>query len=203
MGLKIDLTGKRFGKLIVVERAGKDKYSRTIWRCLCDCGRYTTVMVGNLTSGNTQSCGCGHDGHPTHKQTKTRLFNIWQKMKDRCYSQTNDAYVNYGARGISVCDEWRNDFLCFKKWAEENGYTDDLTIERNDVNGNYCPENCCWILKGEQANNKRNTIRIKGRTLKEVCEMTGFQYGRLYGHYRRGNLTEWLEKQNIFIEVCE
>lgn len=199
MGIKRDLTGERFGKLVAVERVGKDKYSRAIWKCLCDCGRYTTVMIGNLTSGNTQSCGCGHDGNPTHKQTKTRLFNIWQKMKERCSCPTNDAYINYGARGICVCDEWKNDFLCFKKWAEENGYKDNLTIERKNVNENYCPENCCWIPKGEQANNKTNTIRINGKTLKEICEITGFKYGRLYGHYIRGNLIEWLEKQNVFL----
>lgn len=101
--------------------------------------------------------------------------------------------------GISVCDEWKNDFMSFRTWAINHGYDDSLTIERKDVNGNYCPENCCWIPKGEQANNKRNTIRIKGKTLKEICRVTGFNYERLYAHYKRGNLIEWLEKQNIFL----
>ena len=194
-----DITGYKFGKLTAIRIIGQDKYSRNIWECLCDCGNTTEVMIGNLISGNTKSCGCNHDGNPTHGQTRTRLFNIWQKMKDRCYCQTSDAYINYGAHGIIVCDEWKNDFLCFKKWSEENGYADNLTIERKDVDGNYCPENCCWISKGEQANNKRNTIRIKGKTLKEICEITGFGYPRLYGHHQRGNLIEWLEKQNIFL----
>ena len=159
-------------------------------------------MIGNLTSGDTKSCGCEHDGNPTHNQSKTRLFNIWQKIKDRCYCSTNDAYKNYGARGISVCEEWKNNFISFKTWAINNGYNDTLTIERTDVNGNYCPENCCWIPKGEQANNKRNTIRIYGKTLREISQITGFEYSRLYARYRRGNLKEWLDKQNIFTEIC-
>lgn len=194
-----DITGQRFGKLIAICVVGKDKYSRNVWQCLCDCGNYTKVTIGNLTSGDTQSCGCNHDGHPTHKETKTRLYRIWQNIKGRCYCDTDDAYINYGARGIFVCDEWKNDFLMFKKWAVENGYQENLTIERKDVNGNYCPENCCWIPKGEQANNKRNTIRIMGKTLRDISEITGFKYARLYGHYRRGNLEDWLLKFNIVL----
>lgn len=194
-----DIAGQRFGKLTAIRVIGQDKYSRNIWECVCDCGNLTEVMIGNLTSGDTTSCGCNHDGNPTHGQTGTRLFNIWQKMKDRCYCPTNDAYVNYGGRGITICDEWKDDFICFKNWAEDNGYENNLTIERKDVNGNYCPENCCWISKGEQANNKRNTIRINGKTLKEICEITGFKYERLYQHYVKGDLEEWLKKQNVFL----
>lgn len=203
MGQTKDITGQKFGHLTAIEKVGKDKYSRSLWKCLCDCGNHTIIMIGNLTSGNSQSCGCGHDGHPTHKQTKTRLFNIWQKMKDRCNCPTNDAYINYGARGICVCDEWINDFVSFKQWAEANGYEDHLTLERKDVNGNYCPENCCWIPKSEQANNKRNTIKVKGKTLKEISEITGVKHSTLYARYKRGNLIEWFEKQNVCTEICE
>lgn len=192
-----DITGQRFGKLTAVCIVGQDKYSRNVWQCLCDCGNYINVMIGNLTSGNTQSCGCGHDGHPTHRETRTRLYNIWQGMKSRCYYTNDDAYANYGARGVSVCSEWKNDFLAFKKWALENNYSDTLTIERKDVNGNYCPENCCWISRGNQANNKRNTIRINGQTLKEISKATSIKYDNLYSHYRKGNLNEWLLKQGI------
>ena len=194
-----DITGQRFGKLTAIRIIGQDSYSRNVWECLCDCGNYTEVMVGNLTSGNTQSCGCNHDGHPTHKETKTRLYRIWQNMKGRCYCDNDDAYMNYGARGISVCDEWRYDFLIFKKWAIENGYKENLTIERKNVNGNYCPENYCWIPKGEQSNNKRNTIRVMGKTLKEISKTTGFAYERLYDHYRKGNLEEWLLKFDVVL----
>ena len=194
-----DIAGQRFGKLIAIRVVGQDSYSRNIWECICDCGNYTEVMIGNLTSGSTQSCGCNHDGHPTHKETKTRLYRIWQNMKSRCYYDNDDAYMNYGARGISVCKEWKDDFLIFKKWAIENGYSNHLTIERKDVNSNYCPENCCWISKGEQANNKRNTIKISGKTLKEISEITGFKYANLYAHYRRGNLENWLLKFNIVL----
>ena len=192
-----DIAGQRFGKLTAIRIVGQDKYSRNVWECLCDCGKYTEVMIGNLTSGNVQSCGCGHDGHPTHRETNTRLFNIWEGMKGRCYCTTNDAYENYGGRGIVICDEWKENFIAFKEWAIANGYTEELTIERKDVNENYCPENCCWTTKGEQANNKRNTIRISGKTLKDIVQITGMKYSRLYEHYRKGDLENWLLKQNI------
>lgn len=192
-----DISGKRFGKLTAIRVVGQDKYSRNIWECLCECGNLTNVMIGNLTSGDTRSCGCGHNGHPIHKQSQTRLFNIWQKMKARCYCKTDDAYKDYGGRGICICNEWKEDFIEFQKWAEGNGYTNTLTIERKDVNGNYCPENCCWIPKGDQANNKRNTIRVYGKTLKEISEITNLKYSTIYSHYKRGNLYEWIEKMNF------
>lgn len=192
-----DIAGQKFGKLTAKYIVGQDKYKRNIWKCDCDCGNTTEVMIGNLTSGIVQSCGCGHDGNPIHNATNTRLFNIWQKMKSRCYSVNDDAYKNYGERGICVCDEWKGDFIAFKEWAVNSGYLDSLTIERKDVNGNYCPENCCWIPKGEQASNKRNTIRVQGKTLKEIEKITGYKYSRLYQHYKKGNLIQWLEKQNI------
>lgn len=194
-----DITRQKFGKLTAVCVVGQDKHSRNIWKCICECGNYTEVMIGNLTSGNVQSCGCGHDGHPIHRETKTRLYKIWQNMKGRCNCNSDDAYMNYGARGISVCQEWDDDFLTFKQWAVENGYKENLTIERKDVNGNYCPDNCCWISKGDQANNKRNTIRVSGKTLKEISETTGIKYANLYAHYRRGNLKDWLLRLNVVL----
>lgn len=192
-----DITGQKFGKLTALRIIGQDKYSRNIWECLCDCGKLTEVMIGNLTSGDTKSCGCNHDGHPIHKETKTRLYNIWMGMKGRCYCKTDDAYDNYGARGVVICDEWKNDFLTFREWAYNNGYSDTLTIERKNVDGNYCPENCCWISKGSQANNKRNTIKINGKTLRELVDTTGFKYNRIYEHYRKGNLLDWLSQYGI------
>lgn len=196
-----DITGQKFGKLTAIRIVGQDEYSRNIWECLCDCGKYTRVMVGNLTSGAIQSCGCGHDGHPTHRETKTRLFNIWEKMKGRCYCETNDAYKNYGGRGISICNEWKENFLNFKEWAIANGYTDELTIERKDVNGNYCPENCCWITKGEQRNNRTDTLYFNGKTLKEIAEESGLKYNTINYHYYNGDLKEWLFNKGFSVEA--
>lgn len=178
-----DLTGYRFGRLLVLERAPNTKVVK--WNCQCNCGNKITVTTCNLKSGSTKSCGClrrdvarqNAKEHTTHGFTRTRLYYIWEDMKRRCYAKERKGYKNYGGRGIRVCDEWKNDFTIFKDWAFENGYNDELTIDRIDVNGNYEPSNCRWATWKEQANNKRNktAIEFEGEThtLKEWSEITG------------------------------
>ena len=160
------LTGLRFGKLTVGERIGSNKYGRPLWACVCDCGKKTTLSTAHLMEYNTKSCGCYRGESSKLRNTKhgmkgTRLYEVWKGMKKRCYSPQNPNYRNYGMRGISICDEWRCDFKAFYDWAMANGYDPNAprgekTIERKDVNGNYCPENCCWITISEQQRNKRN-----------------------------------------------
>lgn len=163
MSRRIDLTGQRFGKLLVESIAPKRKSGNqyvTMWNCVCDCGNKTVVRSGDLRNGKTITCGNKriHSHRATHGMCGTRIYNIWVCMKTRCNNISDD---RYGGRGISVCEEWKDDFQSFYDWSILNGYEDNLTIERKDVNGNYCPENCCWIPLAEQGLNKRNNVFIE------------------------------------------
>lgn len=191
-----DLTGMKFNRLKIIERAENNKYNRSQWLCKCDCGN-TIVVSGNaLLKNNTKSCGCLRDEscrkskNKTHGMADTRIFHCWSAMKDRCYNKHNPAYKNYGGRGVTVCDEWLHDFQAFYDWSMAHGYIDDLTIDRKDVNGNYCPENCRWITKDEQARNKRTNryIEYNGerKTIAEWARISGIDRSILRGRIDRG-----------------
>jgi hypothetical protein len=181
MAKRLNLIGERFGRAVVVEYVpvGKQK-------CLCDCGNVFITRTNRLTKGITKSCGCfrrDHQSHQarTHGFRNTRIYHTWRSMKDRCYNPNTESFKNYGNRGITVCDEWRNDFLAFYTWSMSHGYSDDLTIDRIDVNGNYEPSNCRWVNQFVQANNKRNTrylvYRGERKSLAEWSRSTGFSRG--------------------------
>lgn len=186
-----DLTGMRFGRLIAVERAGVQnagkRGSKTLWLCKCDCGKEKIVLRNSLVCGQTKSCGCLEKEvkktmHLKHGMAKTRLWKIWCGIKDRCNRPNNRDYPRYGGRGISMCDEWKDDFQAFHDWAIENGYRDDLTIDRIDNNGNYEPGNCRWVTRKEQTRNRNNTIKIP---LAEIAEIEGIGYQEAYEKFVR------------------
>lgn len=163
-----NLTGKKFGRLTVIEQHGftePNKYGQryAIWYCRCECGNYVERTTDVLKKGKS-SCGCRNKEvlekmarkNITHNMTHTRLYRIYKGMIGRCYYKSSQRYNAYGGRGITVCDEWKNDKTKFFDWALKNGYREDLTIERIDVNGNYEPSNCCWIPMSEQYKNKQS-----------------------------------------------
>lgn len=155
------LQGMRFGKLVVLSRAGSDSSGKALWRCKCDCGKETIVNSYRLTSGQTQSCGCKkfESHNKKHGMTKTDIHNKWIQMRQRCLNKNNSAYKDYGARGITVCDQW-NEFENFLDWSIKNGYCKGLSLDRIDNSKGYSPDNCRWVEWKEQANNRRRNILI-------------------------------------------
>ena len=175
----IDMTGKRFGKLIVLRRDESKKTKGAHWVCVCDCGNQKSIDGSRLRNGNTKACGCQR-GKCNPKMNKyasyKRLYKIWHHMHNRCKNPQHISYGNYGANGIKVCEAWNN-FDSFAEWALESGYEDKLEIDRIEVTGDYEPCNCRWVTKASNARNKRNTTKLKvGKqmlTYGEIAEIMG------------------------------
>ena len=199
MNKLIDLTGQKFGRLTVIERSDNvlvGNQSKTAWKCICDCGKEIVVASQYLRNGDTKSCGCFQREFAGRKHgfSKTRLYGIWCGIIRRCCNENDQAYRNYGGRGIKVCDEWKNNFMSFRKWALENGYSDKLSIDRIDNNGNYEPSNCRWATQMEQANNMRcNRILVyngESHTAAEWGRITGLGGYRIRSRLHSGFTVE-------------
>jgi hypothetical protein len=202
MSYFIDLTGQRFGKLVVLQRAEKPKGIKgkeAYWLCQCDCGNQKVVVSYSLKSLNTQSCGCYHRERTTkHGKNNDYLYHIWRNIKAKCYNKKNPNYNLYGGRGITVCDDWKNDFMSFYNWANVNGYKNEklpsgrnkLTIDRIDVNGNYEPSNCRWVTQKIQCNNTRRTIFIEinneKKPMQQLIDEYNINRGTFYNRYIKG-----------------
>lgn len=161
-----DLTGKKFGRLTAICPNGKSKQNATLWLCICECGSECTVEGRSLSAGRTRSCGCldreAHQLKPnrtTHGQWGTRPYRIWKKMESRCHNPNDQDYKTYGAKGISVCKEWRNSFQVFYDWAMSHGYADNLSIDRIDNDKGYSPDNCRWATAKEQRHNQKRCLK--------------------------------------------
>lgn len=170
------LAGLDFDRLHVYGRIGRHRSA--IYLCRCACGSWKLARADALTIGKIRSCGCLHrDLMTTHGGTGTRLYTIWQRMKDRCTNQNAGNYHAYGGRGICVCDEWSQSFEAFQEWAMTNGYRDDLTIDRIDNDGDYTPQNCRWATRRVQSQNTRQNVYVmyKGEllTLAEAARRSG------------------------------
>lgn len=154
----IDRTGRVYGALTVLERGANVPGSKVVrWLCRCTCGKETLVRSGDLNSGATQSCGCEKDRKTgdrarTHGASKTSTYSVWQNMHTRCYNEAQEAYKNYGARGVTVCERWHS----FSNFLADMGYhVEGMSLERRDNDGNYAPGNCYWATRAAQNRNKR------------------------------------------------
>lgn len=170
MPVALDLHGMTFDRMIVVGRAGPDARGAIRWRCQCECGTVKDIRGADLKRGFVRSCGCWNSEttaarNATHLQSHTRLYRIWQSMRDRTGNPRNSRFKYYGARGISVCDEWQS-FETFRDWATATNYRDPLpgeprkshlTIDRIEVDGNYEPDNCRWVVQRVQVLNRRKS----------------------------------------------
>lgn len=155
MRVVTDLTGKQFGRLTVLQRSGS-KGGNAAWECLCECGNKVIVKRNNLTRGTSKSCGCLERElrvarMTTHGMATTPLYRTWAGIKRRCYNANLKVYKDYGAKGITMCDEWKDDFQAFYDWAMANGYNEGLTIDRINSAGNYEPGNCQWLTRSENS----------------------------------------------------
>jgi len=188
-----DLTGKKFGRLYVLEYVGKDKYYIKKWLCQCDCGHRKVISAGDLKSGRTQSCGClqsesSKERFTTHGESnKSKEYYAWSHMKDRCSNPKCDCYRNYGSRGIKVCKRWNDSYADFL--ADMGRCPEGFSIDRRDNNGDYEPGNCRWVTRKEQNRNTRRnrlfTYKGKTKCLIEWAETFGVKYMTLWHYVNR------------------
>lgn len=193
---KIDLSDMKFYRLTVKSKAedyiSPNGATYAMWNCECQCGTLKIVRASHLLSGATKSCGClgkdkMRDMRTTHgfSRDRDRLYRIWTLMRGRCNNKSSDHYKWYGERGVRVCDDW-NDFLCFRDWALNNGYSESLTLDRVNVDGDYCPDNCRWATQKEQSNNTRRNHYLeydgKTQTMKQWSEELCLNYDNLKYH---------------------
>lgn len=195
-GVAKDMTGKQFGMLTVLYRdtdQGKGKKPVVKWICKCKCGAIISVKGDALRSGHTISCGCRKIKHMESYKHTTRLYNIWKCMRQRCNNPNNPSYINYGGKGVKICEEWK-EYKNFRDWALSNGYQDHLSIDRINVDGNYEPNNCRWADKYTQMNNTTRNRFLdyhgKKRTMAQIARSLGVSYSTIQHRVERNQPLE-------------
>ena len=192
---KVNLSNRKFNRLTVLTYVGRDWLGNNLWLCCCECGKFKIIRGTSLKKKNTQSCGCLHKEKTSkinykHGMYKSREYKSWGGSINRCYNLQNEEYVNYGGRGIAVCEEWRGSFEAFYRDMGERPR--GTSLERIDVNGPYSRENCKWGTSEEQASNKRNNVLIthngKTQNMKQWAKEMGFKYDTLW---KRFNNKDW------------
>lgn len=200
MPKKVDITGKRFGKLVAIKFSHKNNCGKNMWLCKCDCGNYKTIDIHNLLRKDkspTRTCTkCKKNMENSkcykHGMSYTRVYRCYKLMKNRCYNTHNKRYYLYGARGITVCDEWLGDdgSTNFIKWALSNGYNDNLTLDRIDNDKGYSPNNCRWATRKEQSNNLRCNKKYEYNgeiyTISQLCDSLNINRKLVYSRLRLG-----------------
>ncbi|TVY09882.1 hypothetical protein [Paenibacillus cremeus] len=205
-----DLTGRKFGRWTVLKRVENNKVGRAMWLCECSCDSKTQKPLSSsvLKTGDSTSCGCFQKELASNVNRKydirlqsKRIYTIWNDMNRRCFNENCREFKWYGEKGITVCDDWsdeNNGFPNFFKWSMENGYSENLTIDRIESDGNYEPSNCRWATKIVQANNKNNTIYVKinnvTKTVGEWSQESGIASGVIRSRLRSGWQNEDLLK---------
>ncbi len=203
----VDRTGQRIGNLVIQKLAKKDKYGHSHWECLCDCGNKKIAAWSSLCDGIPSSCGCQtskvrSEARITHGRTNSSEYAIWRGIKRRCYNPKNEAFSDYGGRGITMCERWLTSFENFFEDMGERPH--GLSINRKNNDGNYEPENCEWATTKEQQNNRRSNrlIEFNGRTqtMSEWATEIGLKHCTLWRRFHNGwsiekCLTEKLNKR--------
>ncbi|MBQ2263240.1 MAG: hypothetical protein II336_18000 [Loktanella sp.] len=198
----LDITGMKFGRLTVVEKAKRPAHVKSqmaYWRCVCECGGEAIHTKGNLAKGSVKSCGClrrevaGRE--PIHGLWEALSYRKWVAMISRCYHPSQQSYPIYGGRGISVCEEWRNDPAAFDAWATANGLSEGLHLDRIDTDGDYSPENCRFVTPKQNANNRRSNriVMVQGSemTLAAAAARFGVKASVAAKRIKRG----WTEEE--------
>lgn len=180
-----DLTGNRYGRLVVIGPGPKTVSGRTAWRCLCDCGQEASIALSALHGGLTKSCGCFRREHSksmnqSHGRSQTSEYHVWAGVVQRCNNPKNQAFHNYGGRGIRVCEQWAT----FEGFYADMGASNGLTLERMNNDGNYEPANCKWATRKEQNSNRRDNVFLEHAGL-------------------RLTLTQWSEKMHIALGTIQ
>ena len=202
MSRKIEMVGGRYGRLTVIEEAGRIR-KEALWRCKCDCGNEVCVSGYYLRSGHTKSCGCliperTKEANITHGLYGTRIHRIYTNMKTRCYNPNYYLFNRYGGHGITICDEWlrANGLANFHKWSIENGYSEKLSIDRIDNKKGYSPDNCRWVTMSDQQNNRTNNrvfiVNGKAKTMAKWAEELGVSYCTLQRHAKSGDAERYI-----------